>query len=882
MEPQAPISPEIPQKPRKSLAKRLLKALGWLLGIGLFLVLVPVILLFVYEKEIKAAIVDEINTHLKTKVYIKPENIDLTLFRTFPKAALVFKDVTIMGGIEDLKNDTLLQAQSIYLLFNAKDLWNKKYEIQEIRVDESSLRMFTDKLGENNFDIWEKTAATPEKDEKKATFKLDKVILSGFEFFYKNAQSKIKVAANLQEVAFTGDFSSSEYLLEIGAEGRITYIKSNKRNLIQNKNLKAEITASVKDKTYTLTKADIGLNKLFFSAEGWLTNKETETPAEISFKGKNLDVPSVMSWLPEEFHEKIKDYESEGLFYSDMKLKGDLRDYNTLDIKASFGTSNISLTYRPTNTTLSHVSFNGSFFKEKFSPEQLNFKDIKAHQNTNYVEGNFSISNFMSPYLKLNAKGNYDLADFLALVPLDTLSSAKGKIDFVVEGNINLNDARAKQIGTSSAKGKIDLKEVELAFKNGQTLKVPGGQIELDNENLGTNNLEVIHGRSSVIVSGKATNFLNYLLKPNQPLALSLWVRSPLLDVDDFILPETAGSTAQNVNDDAQNPFRLSNDITAELTLDFAEVVFRQFKGKHLLGSLGIKNRKLLAKNLSFEAFSGDITLTGMADATRDDRLDIKGTTNLVDVNVKQMFTQLNNFGQSVIEAQNINGKATTQVDFSASWNNKLECDYKSIQASADLNIANGELIDYKLLEYLAEYVELKELKHVKFATLQTHVEIEDQTVYISKTSVKNSALDIEISGWQTFDYKIDYRVKLRLSDWLAKRPGKNKKLDEELTESENDPDNKRCVFIKMTGTIDKPIITYDRKAMKQKIREDIKEEKTNLKKILHEEFGWFKKDSTLNKKEDNKKQDQKFKIDFNQQKKEDDKKKKEEDEEDF
>jgi len=83
-----------------------------------------------------------------------------------------------------------------------------------------------------------------------------------------------------------------------------------------------------------------------------------------------------------------------------------------------------------------------------------------------------------------------------------------------------------------------------------------------------------------------------------------------------------------------------------------------------------------------------------------------------------------------------------------------------------------------------------------------------------------------------------------------------------------------------MTGTIDKPVISYDRKAMKQKIREDIKEEKTNLKKILNEEFGWFKKDSTLNKKEDNKKQDQKFKIDFNQKKKEDEKK--DEDDEDF
>ena len=50
---------------------------------------------------------------------------------------------------------------------------------------------------------------------------------------------------------------------------------------------------------------------------------------------------------------------------------------------------------------------------------------------------------------------------------------------------------------------------------------------------------------------------------------------------------------------------------------------------------------------------------------------------------------------------------------------------------------------------------------------------------------------------------------------------------------------------------------------MKQKIKQDLKEEKKSLKRMLNEEFGFFKKDTTLNKNKDNKKQDQKFKVDF-------------------
>ena len=53
---------------KKSGLKRLLKALFWTLGVLLVLALIPFILLFIYEKEIKGAIVTEINNHLKTKV----------------------------------------------------------------------------------------------------------------------------------------------------------------------------------------------------------------------------------------------------------------------------------------------------------------------------------------------------------------------------------------------------------------------------------------------------------------------------------------------------------------------------------------------------------------------------------------------------------------------------------------------------------------------------------------------------------------------------------------------------------------------------------------------------------------------------------------------
>jgi hypothetical protein len=95
----------------------------------------------------------------------------------------------------------------------------------------------------------------------------------------------------------------------------------------------------------------------------------------------------------------------------------------------------------------------------------------------------------------------------------------------------------------------------------------------------------------------------------------------------------------------------------------------------------------------------------------------------------------------------------------------------------------------------------------------------------------------------------------------LAKKQKANKQFDEELSLVENDPDNRRSVFLLMKGPIDNPTISYDKSGAKQKIKEDLKAEKQTIKNILKEEFGLFKKDTIQNRKTPVLKSDQKFQL---------------------
>ena len=862
-------------KPKRG---RIGKIFLWFVGIVLVLLITPVVLVFVYEKEIKAQIVNELNKHLKVKVFINPDDIDFTILKTFPKAAVWFKNVTIMGSLADMPNDTLLKAKSIYLLFNSKDIWNKKHVINQIEIQHAALRVVANSIGETNYEVWKGEGNIGEDKKQSTQFKLNKIILTDFEFGYKNYQSKVKLASNFKEVVFSGNFADEAYELTLNAQGFISYVKSNKKNYLKNKNITIDLSAVVNKNTYRIDKAEVALNKLSFSVQGNLTDGDTAMPCKIACKGKNIDIQSVLSLLPESFHSKIKDYESNGVFYAEANIDGNLKDYNSLNITSSFGINNAGVTYTPLKTKLSDVNFTGSFTKQKYKPELLTLKNIHAKQNENYVSGNLELKNFAAPKLTFDAKGKYNLQDLFALVPIDTLASAKGMVDFDLNASLNLHELSAKKHEAGNLNGKIKLNEVELAFKNGKILQVPEGLVRVENENVYTENLKIIHQTSSLQISGNATNLLNYLFKENQKLYIDADITSPHINVNDFLFKVAEGNTDKASKGDKKIVV-INKNISANIKLNINKISFNSFSARNFVGTLELKNRKLLAKNFSFAAFDGDITLDGFADASDSDFVKVNCATNLVDVDINKMFGELNNFGQTIVTRENLKGKATAQIDFSATWNNRLECDLSSILVGADLTIDKGELINYSSLESLSKYIELKELKRIKFPVLKTHVDIKNQVISFSKTALGNSALNLDIFGTHGFNNEIDYHIKLLLSEYLAKRPGKSKQMDEELIENENDPESKRCVFIHMTGTVDKPTIKYDRKAMKQKIKQDIKDEKKNLKKLLNEEFGWFKNDTTLkNQDSRNKKQDQKFKVEFNP----DSKKKPKEEEDDF
>jgi hypothetical protein len=130
-------------------------------------------------------------------------------------------------------------------------------------------------------------------------------------------------------------------------------------------------------------------------------------------------------------------------------------------------------------------------------------------------------------------------------------------------------------------------------------------------------------------------------------------------------------------------------------------------------------------------------------------------------------------------------------------------------------------------------------LKDVAFASLENNITIKNSLVTIPKMEIASSVLDMNISGTHSFDNVIDYRFDFKFRDLIASE--KNSEFGEVI-----DDGSGIRLFLKMYGTLENPILEWDKEQKKKSTQEYRQEEKKQIKEMLKTEFGAFKNDTTV------------------------------------
>jgi len=817
-----------------------------LLSILIFFLLIigtAFVIVFFYEDAIKKLIVDQINKQLQTEIVVK--QVELSLFQKFPNVSLVFTDVTAKDAITSSNKGNLLQADNIYLQFSIWDLFDKNYKIRKIEVKNALLNLLVYKDGTDNYHFW-KTDST--STDKSFSFDLQKLVFNNVSIRYKDFEANQDYSGLARDMVIKGKFGSDKYTMYVNGDLLVNYINVSGINYFPAKNSTIDLVLSVDQKTdtYTFQEGGANIGNLKFDVTGNVVYSNNNHSVNLKIKGKELKLQSFIEEIPPIYRQYIEDYKGRGEFYFTADINGSILGNDYPLVKVDFGISQGEIIRAKSDISLEDVSFIGEFTNgndRSVKSSVLKIKNFESKLKSGKIKGDLTLKNLLQPDIELLMDVNMDLKDIQEFLKIDTISSLSGKMEMKVsfKGQVNSSGKfTTKDFIESKTSGILKISQTDFTLKKDPRKYTNiNGDFEFSNNDLIIKKLTGNILSSDFMITGYFRNLLSYLFLKDQKLQIDADLTSVNTDLDELMKSESSTS-------DSTYSLNFSDKLDLKLDVDIGKLNFNKFKASSITGKVRLKNKQLLINPLSFKAMDGETDGLVMIDGSQTGKLLISYDGKIKKLNIKELFYEFGNFGQSSLKDENLNGLVSADVQFASVWSNSLKADLDKIYTKADIKIEKGEIVNYAPLKGLSKFLKVSDLNDVKFSTLHNQIEIKNRTISFPAMEIKSSAIDITASGEHTFDNAINYRIKLLLSDVLAQKAKKAKPENEEFGVVEDDNLGKTSLYILITGTVDNPVYKYDAKGVKAKIAVSFIQEKQTLKTMLNEEFGWFKKDTTV------------------------------------
>lgn len=791
-----------------------------------------VVSVYLFKDRIINQFIQEANKSLNTPVSVG--KIDVSALSDFPSLAIVFHNVYVEGSHPG--NDTLIAAKTISFRLNPIQVWQGNYDVQGLRIENSVTRLNINAVGISNYDVAKKGTG----DSGTIKFDLKNVKLINTEVSYIDKQARqshlFRSDALNASIGILGD------LYKIHAEGDVTtkQIGVGSQRFLVNKEFDAvaDVDYDDENKVVTIHPSILDLKRSRFEVTGTY-NFKTKNLIDIETKGKNTDIQTVLTLLPNDFSKQFRDYQSDGDVYFSFTVKGEMSEKKDPLFSISFGCSDATFFHPSYKSRITKANLEGSFATPSFSSlaeARLFLKKVNGELNGLPFEADFGLVNFDNPVIDLVFKGDLDAKSIMSFYPVPGVNEMSGmvKADVSFAGEVGLLKKRATAQQVKAA-GTLELNNLHLSLgKTPVIIDGLSGSLQFNNNDLALSNCKATIGRSDIVLNGLFKNSITYLLFENQPLGIEADLRSRFLDLDELFSIAFGNEKSDDYD------FAISPNLFLNFNCNIGALKYRRFKPSNIEGNLLIKNQMAVSRKLSFKAMGGAITLDGIVDAKNPKAIDVVSGFKLTNVHIDSLFHVFENFDQDFIEDKHLKGEVTADISVEMNLNEKLNLYSETLVSDISATIKHGELNNFGPMKSLNRYLDDEGLAKLRFGDLKNDIHIENKQILIPQMVISSNVTTIQLSGTHHFDGHIDYRVTAPLRNKRKIDP------DEAFGAIEDDGSGRIKVFLKITGTTDDYDVAYDKQALKKNIAAGLKKEVQELRDAVKTKGVKKKKEQEL------------------------------------
>ncbi len=832
--------------------------LAFVLIILLLISISGVVVVKFYGEELQEHVMELVNNRIDTKVEV--EEVSVRVFHKFPNTSLLLKNVIVWSShncnlleFENTGADTLLTAQSVSVSFNLLGMISKKFEIRQIEIRDGLLQLLTDSKGEGNYKLNKEQKG---KEGKGGAVDLSQFRISGFNFRMVNLAKQIDAEARLDNLELNGRFSKHNTQIKGSLKGYLEEV-SNKGILYGSQSdIQAKLSMVVKDSIFTINAGQLQIDRIVADVDGMITvHRGVGVELGLIATARDLEIHQVLDLLPSHMSKPLQKIRGNGILQLYTRISGVVSSTLTPSIEADFQTTNANLFWERVPFSLKSLNLSGSYSNGgQFNPvtTRLSIEKISAVIGKDHFSGKGQIHNFLDPNFSFELKGDLHPRQWLDWYPSIPLDQVEGSVitDVKVSGSYDRQKPKGEKFLAFDVSGGIALEDVFLRINPKNTpFKELNGSVKIDND-FWEPSFSGMFGSSDFNITGTGLNLISYFLG-KEKLVASATFKSNKLDLQEILdqLPGKKSGKKKAVN------FPKNLDMKLKFIInDFKK---DKLVAQNVRGVAFFDSPSLFVDSLSMQTMEG--TLRGSFGMVQNGNIFTNVNAKLYNLDIQELFETFNNFGQNQITHEHLKGTISGTSAFSSQFDSTFSIITESIISENDIVIRNGELNNFTPIMALSRFIELDELQNIRFNTLENTILINNSQVIIPVMDIQSNALDLSASGTHQFNNHYDYRLKLKLSHILYGKARKSKNSEFVIAEDESDT---RTLFLKIYDNGSGSKVEMDREKAAEKIREDLKSERSELKRILNEELGLFNRDNEIKEKP---KLGDSFKFDFSE-----------------
>lgn len=817
-------------KKKKKLTLR--KLLTWFAGILLILIILLATAPYLFKDKIRQIVESSINNSINATISF--EDLDLSFFRSFPKADVIIKNTKVLNKAP-FKGDTLFYANELHLKMNLTEVFksaDETMQLHSISVANSNVYILTNKDGVSNYDIAVKKESSEETSEHSSfSLGIQDYKVENLNVLYYDASSQIKM--KIDSIYHNGSGNFKEQTLDLDTHTKaLVSLEMNATNYMNKLAvaMDAVIGIDIDNQKYTFKENKGFINQLPLEFDGFIQmigNKGNQL-YDVSFKTPTSSFKNLLAILPAQYSGDLENIQTEGNFDTKGIVKGTLSKTTIPTFNISFQSKNAMFKYPSLPKSVENINVNSSIVNTtgKLNDTQINVHELTFTIDQDVFNARGNISNIeKNPTIDIKAKGVVNLDNVAKAYPVSLEEQFSGILKMDVNSHFDMNSIEIKEYQNIKNAGIISLNGFKYEGKDvAKPFYIDKTSISFNTNTMKLNEFKAQTGDSDINVKGNLDNFYGFLFK-GEVLKGNFSLEANQLDVSDFMVASEKTTEETTSKEVVKIPAFL--DCTFNATAK--KVTYDNVNLSTVTGKLVIKDETVDLQNLKMNAFGGLIKLNGKV-STKNEIADFNMGLSLKNVSIEESFSNLEMLQSIAPISSVVGGKMNSTIKLSGNLLNDLTPNLKTLSGDLLSLLFNTKLkaTNSKMISYLGEEIKFIDVKKLDFENIKTQVSFKNGGVTVKPFKLKYKDIDIKVAGTHGFDQSMNYNLQFNVP---AKHLGSEiTNLISKFSKKEQNKIGSVPINANLTGSFSNPKLqTNIKKATSDLTKKLVKQQKDKL-----------------------------------------------------